>query len=172
MWECNKNLNKVLKFNKMGGQSFWKMETQHSYTVSLTSEVSVVFYIASSTEAPQNLRLKTHVLVPHRKSKQKTGFCSKSLLEREGKYLTPMTGLTFIPTLCSSVWNGKVIYFALRLFPRRYFRHILGVWGICFLQVSKEKSEHGCTEGLYFTVRRVGQISVHKVNVPQWKECI
>lgn len=65
------------------------METQHSYTVSLTSEVSVVFYVSSSTEAPLNLGLKTHVLVPHRNCEQKTGFCSISLLEREGKYLTP-----------------------------------------------------------------------------------
>ena len=65
------------------------METQHSYTVSLTSEVSVVFYVSSSTEAPLNLGLKTHVLVPHRKHEQKTGFCSISLLGREGKYLTP-----------------------------------------------------------------------------------
>ena len=57
--------------------------------VSLTSEMSVVFYTSSSTEAPLNHRLKSHVLALHRKREQKTGLCRILLLKREGEYLTP-----------------------------------------------------------------------------------
>lgn len=69
MWECNKNLNKVLEFNKTRGCRFWKIEMCHC-TQSLRHPMCHAFLVVLAAKAHLN-----------HKSRKKTQSSALTVLE-------------------------------------------------------------------------------------------